>query len=48
VILIQEHTVVASEMDHGRYHPAPSFSKPRFKLIPNRTYCCLACLYCLG
>ena len=21
--------------DYGRYDPSPSFSKPRFKLIPN-------------
>jgi hypothetical protein len=44
---IQEHSAAASQKevtasgdmvktnDYGRYDPAPAFSKPRFKLIPN-------------
>jgi hypothetical protein len=44
--LIQEHSTAASEKgataaagvttnDYGRYDPAPAFSKPRSKFIPN-------------
>jgi hypothetical protein len=44
--LIQEHSTASSEKgaataagvatnDYGRYDPAPAFSKPRFKFIPN-------------
>ncbi|GAA0161367.1 hypothetical protein LIER_17698 [Lithospermum erythrorhizon] len=33
--LVHERLLRVNTKDYGRYDPAPSFAKPRFKLIPN-------------
>ena len=32
---VRSRVLVVKTNDYGRYNPTPTFSKPRFKLIPN-------------